>query len=266
MSRCFRPTRRAGLYTDTCGVPAAGSLAPVISASGGQVVWSDFAHFMDMDDPPVINEDQDGLLSRHPVDVPDLAFDAAQYTAEVRPSQRGPRVGIGPVADSPARRSVPKSGPLAGPGGQRLAPGLDRASRRRRQPVQRDLLGREPRPRHRAHPHDQRGHAGGQSQAHRGLPADYSGRAVASDPPHPPRRTLTRRCGTSTAVLQTHPHNAASRMDVVTKRYSAIGLRDQATPATASWQGCRAAPGGWVTTRAVTSRSCRSSAGPRSWD
>ncbi len=48
------------------------------------MVWNDFAHFMDMDDVPVINEDQDGLLSRHPVDVPDLAFDAAQYIAEVQ--------------------------------------------------------------------------------------------------------------------------------------------------------------------------------------
>jgi len=78
------PPRRVVLYTDTCGVPVAGSLAPVISASGGLVVWSDFAHFMDMDDAPVINEGQDGLLSRHPVGVPDLVFDAAQYTAEVR--------------------------------------------------------------------------------------------------------------------------------------------------------------------------------------
>jgi hypothetical protein len=65
-------------------VPAAGGLAPVISASGGLVVWSDLAHFMDMDDAPVIDEDQDGLLSRHPVGVPDRVFDAAQYTAEVR--------------------------------------------------------------------------------------------------------------------------------------------------------------------------------------
>lgn len=78
------PPRRVVLYTDSCGDPAAGSLAAVISASGGLVVWSDFAHFMDMDDAPVINEEHDGLLSRHPVGVPDLVFDAAQYTGEIR--------------------------------------------------------------------------------------------------------------------------------------------------------------------------------------
>jgi len=47
------------------------------------VVWRDFAHVMDMDDAPVIDEDQNSLLSMHPAGFPDVVFDAAQYTAEV---------------------------------------------------------------------------------------------------------------------------------------------------------------------------------------
>lgn len=64
-------------------LPPVARVLNLVPRTGCLVVWIDLAHFMDMDDAPVINEDHDGSLSRHPVSVPDLVLNAAQYTAEV---------------------------------------------------------------------------------------------------------------------------------------------------------------------------------------
>jgi hypothetical protein len=58
-------------------------LAPVISAHGDIVTWTDFRDFWEEDggDSPFLGP---GADSGTPVQIPDLAFDAGQHTAEVR--------------------------------------------------------------------------------------------------------------------------------------------------------------------------------------
>jgi hypothetical protein len=77
-----RPARQIALYVDTSGDPGAGCIAPVISAHDDVVVWSDFRIFMDVDQAPVI--EQGPLTQSWTIDVPDLMFDAGQYTTEVQ--------------------------------------------------------------------------------------------------------------------------------------------------------------------------------------
>jgi hypothetical protein len=57
-------------------------IAPVISVAGGLVAWSDFRHLEYDGEEPVIPAWQAGQGG--PIDLPDIVFDEAQYTAEVR--------------------------------------------------------------------------------------------------------------------------------------------------------------------------------------
>jgi hypothetical protein len=61
--------------------PEPGGLAPQISGDGDAVVWSDFHTVYEARDDPL---DFSKAYSWSPVGVPDLVFDARQYTAEVR--------------------------------------------------------------------------------------------------------------------------------------------------------------------------------------
>jgi hypothetical protein len=56
-------------------------LAPVISAHGSVVTWTDFRDFWEVEDSPFLAP---GTRGGTPVELPDLAFDASQYTTEVR--------------------------------------------------------------------------------------------------------------------------------------------------------------------------------------
>lgn len=74
------PPRRVVLYHCGCGEPGCSGRACVISESDGVVRWSDFRRFVGLDHPlDDALTDEDG----RPDDLPDLAFDAAQYRAEV---------------------------------------------------------------------------------------------------------------------------------------------------------------------------------------
>lgn len=72
--------RRVVLYTCGCGEPADTSLAPVIARSRDLVTWTDFHQACGMDDAPVLA----GYYQSSPAGLPDIAFDARQYTTEVR--------------------------------------------------------------------------------------------------------------------------------------------------------------------------------------
>lgn len=76
-----KPPRRVAVYVDSAGDPGGGCLAPVISGRDDVVTWTDFRNFMDFDEAPIIDERQG---TSRAVALPDLVFDAGQYTAEVR--------------------------------------------------------------------------------------------------------------------------------------------------------------------------------------
>src|SRR5581483_3921829 len=74
------PPRRGVLYHCGCGVAGCSGRACTISESGGVVRWSEFRGFVGLDYP------RDETLSDEdvrPEDLPDLAFDAVEYRAEV---------------------------------------------------------------------------------------------------------------------------------------------------------------------------------------
>jgi hypothetical protein len=75
------PPRRVVLYHCGCGVAGCSGRACTISESDGVVHWSAFRRLVGLDYPL-----DDTLSDEHarPDDVPDLAFDAAQYRAEVQ--------------------------------------------------------------------------------------------------------------------------------------------------------------------------------------
>lgn len=67
------------------GRPECGYVAPVISSSRGNVLWSDFRGFMHLDDPPYVRPEEAACgWPGQPLDFPDLTFDADQYADEVR--------------------------------------------------------------------------------------------------------------------------------------------------------------------------------------
>jgi hypothetical protein len=70
--------RRVIVYVEP---PDPGGLAPQISGDGDMVVWSDLREVYQVGDNPL---DFSGAYSWSPVGVPDLVFDARQYTTEVR--------------------------------------------------------------------------------------------------------------------------------------------------------------------------------------
>ena len=72
------PPRRVIVYVER---PDPGGLAPQISGDGEVVVWSDFHEVYEAYDDPL---DFSHAYSWSPVGVPDLVFDARQYTDEVR--------------------------------------------------------------------------------------------------------------------------------------------------------------------------------------
>ena len=74
------PPRRVVLYHCGCGVAGCSDRACVISESDGVVRWSGFRRFVGLGHPL-----DDTIADEHgrPDDVPDLAFTAAQYRAEV---------------------------------------------------------------------------------------------------------------------------------------------------------------------------------------
>jgi hypothetical protein len=74
------PPRRVALYLCACGVPGCGTIACVISESAGVVHWSRFRDFVGVNHPLDMSIPDD---AGRPVGLPDLAFDAAQYAAEV---------------------------------------------------------------------------------------------------------------------------------------------------------------------------------------
>jgi hypothetical protein len=71
------PSRRVVVYGEW---PDPGGLAPKITSDGDVVVWSDFHEVYETGDDPL---DFSHAYDWSPVDVPDLVFDAQQYTAEV---------------------------------------------------------------------------------------------------------------------------------------------------------------------------------------
>jgi hypothetical protein len=72
------PPRRVVVYVQS---PDPCSLAPQISGHGDVVIWGDFHNMCEAGDGPLDLRPAD---SWSPVDIPDLVFDARQYTAEVR--------------------------------------------------------------------------------------------------------------------------------------------------------------------------------------
>ena len=74
------PPRRVALYYCGCGVPGCGTTACVISESEGVVRWSGFRTFVGLNHPLDTSlSDEDG----RPADLPEVAFDAAEYRSEV---------------------------------------------------------------------------------------------------------------------------------------------------------------------------------------
>jgi|GEM_PF-4996946 len=74
------PPRRVALYLCGCGEAGCGTTACRISESKGIVRWSGFRSFVGLNHPLDASlADEDG----RPADLPDLAFDAAEYRAEV---------------------------------------------------------------------------------------------------------------------------------------------------------------------------------------
>lgn len=74
------PPRRVALYHCACGIAGCGTTACVISESDGVVRWSGFRTFVGLDYPLDQSlSDQHGRLAN----LPDFAFDATQYRAEV---------------------------------------------------------------------------------------------------------------------------------------------------------------------------------------
>lgn len=74
------PPRRVAVYQCNCGTPGCDSVAPLIAERDGRIVWSDFRDFTGAFDGPIAeDEPEDG----RPLPIPDLAFDPAQYRAEV---------------------------------------------------------------------------------------------------------------------------------------------------------------------------------------
>lgn len=74
------PPRRVALYHCGCGEPGCGTTACVISEADGVVRWSGFRHFVGLSHPLDTSlADEDGRSA----DLPDLAFDATGYRAEV---------------------------------------------------------------------------------------------------------------------------------------------------------------------------------------
>jgi hypothetical protein len=75
------PPRRVAAYRCNCGEPGCGVAAPVIEERNGRILWSDFRDFTGVFVGPTVDEpvEHDG---KH-LPLPDLAFDAAQYRAEV---------------------------------------------------------------------------------------------------------------------------------------------------------------------------------------
>ena len=74
------PPRRVVLYHCGCGVAGCSGRACTVSESDGVVRWSAFRRFVGLDDPL-----DDTISDEHarPDVLPDFAFDAAQYLAEV---------------------------------------------------------------------------------------------------------------------------------------------------------------------------------------
>jgi hypothetical protein len=70
--------RRVVVYAES---PDPGGLAPVIGGNGDVVVWSDFQDIFEVGDDPLEFSE---VYSWSPLGLPDLVFDARQYTAEVR--------------------------------------------------------------------------------------------------------------------------------------------------------------------------------------
>ena len=76
------PAARIALYQCCCGHTGCGCVAPIIARAGDQVTWSDFRGFTGCYDGPVA-ERAPSADAGEPLQLPDFAFDAGQYLAEV---------------------------------------------------------------------------------------------------------------------------------------------------------------------------------------
>jgi hypothetical protein len=78
-----QPARRVGLYGwDSYYGPGEGCLAAVIEDRGDRIIWSNLRDYCGPYDRPLPEDDPDPLGGKH-MGIADLAFDAAQYRAEV---------------------------------------------------------------------------------------------------------------------------------------------------------------------------------------
>lgn len=80
--RPARPAARIAVYGCSCGHTGCGCVAPLISHSAGQVIWSDFRDYTGVYDGPVPRRPPPADDGRQ-LPVPEAVFDAGQYLAEV---------------------------------------------------------------------------------------------------------------------------------------------------------------------------------------
>ncbi|MFY0408767.1 hypothetical protein [Solicola sp. PLA-1-18] len=117
----INPPRRIALYTCSCGATCCSNVSVIVSRDGDCIRWSSFmsitGEFDNVlppeDDPdPLLNDEEDDIF-RHPLELPDLAFDATEYLAEVKAALRQleeldagpPTAQLDPEADGRRGRS-----------------------------------------------------------------------------------------------------------------------------------------------------------------
>ena len=76
------PARRIAVYGCCCGIWGCGSVAPLITEHDGRIVWHDFRDYTGLYDEPVAKH-APRPHSGNPLPFPAVAFDPAQYRAEV---------------------------------------------------------------------------------------------------------------------------------------------------------------------------------------
>lgn len=80
--RPAQPAARIAVYQCTCGVTGCGCVAPLICQAEAQVIWSDFRDYTGWYDGPVPDRPPPADAGE-PLPLPDVAFDAGPYLAEV---------------------------------------------------------------------------------------------------------------------------------------------------------------------------------------